>query len=110
MRAANSYPQPWADLAARLRTQNKLEFVRYRDAFYNFAMLAGLSAEWAIAAFNGPGASEASRTFFEANTDMVSFLDYLRKFGAGETGLSGALEDNLAEPSFDNWMEFQRRQ
>jgi hypothetical protein len=94
-------------LAGELLAENGEEFARYRDAFYNFATLAGLSANWALAAFRVPEASGAARKFVESNSDMVSFLGYLYRFGAGETGLSGALEDNLAGPSLDAWKELE---
>ncbi|RSH89957.1 hypothetical protein EHS25_001943 [Saitozyma podzolica] len=108
MRAAKSYPVPWADLAKRLRNENQAEFVRYRDTFYDFAVLAGFSAGWALTAFTGLEASEACHTFLEANRDIVDFLGYLEQVGSEDTGLSGALEANVAFPSWENWKRLLR--
>ena len=109
MKAAQSYPQPWNEVADKFRREDEEEFTRYRDSFYIFATLAELSANWALAAFADADAEAHGRgqKFLEANSDMVSFLNYLANFGAGATGLSRALEDNLAGPSHDAWQKFR---
>jgi hypothetical protein len=103
MELALSYPRPWHEVAVNLRTTDFDGFARYRDSFYHFAVLAGLSAEWAAVAFSDADAVEAAREFVKANLDLQSFLQYLHDHGASETGLSGSLEDNLAGPSLDSW-------
>jgi hypothetical protein len=108
MHAAMSYPRPWDQVAKKLRAEDSEQFVRYRDKFYNFANFAGLSANWALAAFLGVDEGETGRKFVEANSDIIGFLDYLAWDGARITGLSGALEDNLAGPSLDAWKELER--
>lgn len=109
MQRTRSFPRPWPVHAQKLRAESGEGFAEYRDAFYIFAVLAGLAAQWALVTFEHGSFVHIARKFIDSNDDIVSFLDYLYKCGASETDLSGALEDNLAGPSLDLWRELQAR-
>ena len=103
LRQTRAFKQPWPETAQYLREHDAEGFAAYRDAFYSFTRLAGKSAEFGIAAFEGSQNGRRKwQAFLDENAGLTSFLHYLVNFGSDETGLSHALEDD-AYPSLDAW-------
>lgn len=108
IRKTASFQQPWPRTAQYLREHDAAGFADYRDTFYSFIRLSGKSAEFAVAAFEDSEEGRKNlRGFLDRNAAIRSFLDYLHKFGNGETGLSYALEDD-AYPNFETWEKLCR--
>lgn len=83
-----------------LRQQNPVEFNKLRDTIYSFTQLAGISAEFACAAYRDNEISiDAINQFNSQFLKVHSYLKYLSFFATTE-GWSGALENEATEAYF----------
>ena len=97
------YPHPHAPKCAKLRQMEDQEpFLEYRDLFYETTQLIKGAAAFEALALYAPQNEQEKAAFkcefdrFTKTSDfseMESFMDYLSRFGARETGLSHQIED-----------------
>jgi len=98
IRLTQTFKQPWHETCQKLRDTDPEGFLRYRDAFYLFIRFAGVAFSYAVVACEK--SSERARKFLDGDGGSSSFLEYLERFGSGQTGLSHSIEDHATEARY----------